>query len=190
MIGEETHLALGKMWNFKKWPIFGTQRAVFGPKNGISPKSLKIPQNNFITSLQTKNGKDWWRNAPCTAQKLKCPRSDGRTDGQTDMLIAIPFGFLPRGKKGEYDSCRQLFPHMQKLGCALSKHLFVQCRIEAFYRKCFKKLAISLVLTMTQDIKVSIVEIVFSTLCRFSQVILDLWFPRRRQVQVFLTSLK
>ena len=77
-------------------------------------------------------------------------------------------------KKGEYGSCRQLFPHMQKLGCALSKHLFVQCRIEAFYRKCFKKLAISLVLTMTQDIKVSIVEIVFSTLCRFSQVILDL----------------
>ena len=80
IFGEETHPALRKMWNFKKWHIFGTQRAVFGPKNGISPKSLKLPQNNFITSLQTKNGEDWWKNAPCTARKLKCLQTEGQTD--------------------------------------------------------------------------------------------------------------
>ena len=59
------------MWNFKKWHIFDTQRDVFGPKNGISPKSLKLPQNKFITSLQTKNGDIWWRNTPCTEKNVK-----------------------------------------------------------------------------------------------------------------------
>ena len=71
IFGEETHPAAWKMWNFKKWHIFGTQRAVFGPKNGISPKSLKLPQNNFITSPKTKNGDIWWRNAPCTRKNVK-----------------------------------------------------------------------------------------------------------------------
>ena len=71
IFGEETHPALRKIWNFKKWRIFGTQRAVFGPKNGISPKLLKLPQNNFITSLQTKNGDIWWINTPCTEKNVK-----------------------------------------------------------------------------------------------------------------------
>ena len=57
--GEETHLAMVKMLHFKKCHIFGTQRAVFGPKSGILPKSLKLPQNSFITSLKTKNGDIW-----------------------------------------------------------------------------------------------------------------------------------
>ena len=76
----------------------GTQRDVFGPKNGILPKSLKLPQNNFITSLQTKK----WQGL-VKKRTLYCPKTemstDGGTDGGTDMLIAIPFGFLPRGKK-------------------------------------------------------------------------------------------
>ena len=71
IFGEETHPALRKMWNFKKWHIFGTQRAVFGPKIEISPKSLKLRQNNFITGLQTKTGKDWWINTPCTKKSVK-----------------------------------------------------------------------------------------------------------------------
>ena len=71
IFGEETHLALGKIWNFKKWHIFSTQRAVFGPKNWILPKSLKLPQNNFIPSPKTKNGDIWWRNTPCTQKNVK-----------------------------------------------------------------------------------------------------------------------
>ena len=53
IFGEETHPAMLKVLKFKKWHIFGTHCDVFGPKNGISSKSLKLPQNNFITSLQT-----------------------------------------------------------------------------------------------------------------------------------------
>ena len=59
IIAEETHPAMVKMQNFKKQHIFGTQRAIFGPKNGILPKSLKLPQNNSITSLQTENDDIW-----------------------------------------------------------------------------------------------------------------------------------
>ena len=55
----------------KKWHIFGTYCAVFGPKNGISPKSLKLPQNNFITSLKTKNGDIWWINTTCKGKNVK-----------------------------------------------------------------------------------------------------------------------
>ena len=68
---EEIHPALLKMWKFKKWYIFSTHFRVFGPKSGISPKSLKLPQDNFITSLQTKNGDIWWRNTPCTEKNVK-----------------------------------------------------------------------------------------------------------------------
>ena len=31
----------------------------------------------------------------------------GRRDGRTDMLIAIPFGFLPRGKKRNQNKNRK-----------------------------------------------------------------------------------
>jgi len=54
-----------------KWPIFGTQRAAFGPENGISPKWLKLPQNSYISSLKTKNGDIWWINTPCTEKNVK-----------------------------------------------------------------------------------------------------------------------
>ena len=47
-----------------------------------------------------------WQNLD-EKRALHCPKTemstdggtDGGTEGQTDMLIAIPFGFLPRGKK-------------------------------------------------------------------------------------------
>ena len=90
--------------------------------------------------------------------------------------------------KWGYGSCRQLFPHMEKFRCAFSEHLFVQSRTQALYCKGFKKLAISLILTVTQNVKVRIVEIFFSTYCRFSQVILDLWFTRWVQVQMFIVT--
>ena len=42
-----------------KMHTFGINLDVFEPKKVIFPKSLKLPQNSLITSLQTKNGKHW-----------------------------------------------------------------------------------------------------------------------------------
>ena len=60
-ISEEMHPALPENWFSLKMHIFGTNLGVFEPKKGIFPKSLKLPQNSLITSLQTKNGKHWWK---------------------------------------------------------------------------------------------------------------------------------
>ena len=43
--------------------------AVFDPKNGNFSKSLKLPQKNFIWSVQTKNSNVGWRNLACSAKK-------------------------------------------------------------------------------------------------------------------------
>ena len=68
-ISEEMHPALPENWFSLKMHIFGTNLGVFEPKKVIFPRSLKLPQNSLITSLQTKNGKYWWKNVACTAWK-------------------------------------------------------------------------------------------------------------------------
>ena len=50
--------------------IFGNKICRFSPKKGNFSKSLKLPQKDFIWSLQTKNGDAGWRNPAWTAKKL------------------------------------------------------------------------------------------------------------------------